>query len=162
MYNPPDIFGTEFMEAGCLPRKSEIFTCTPLINITGCLASVDCRSLQWTLPCGLKSTSFEVFVPVFVILQIESHCPMSLGRLSSSLSGFANIKLIAFLPLKQGEWCFFGGGFSQFPAAVPAVWSWKAPPALQPSPKLFTEVLWEVNSISNNFPNTQIFLKHVY
>lgn len=56
----------------------------------------------------------------------------------------------------------FRGYFAQFPEAGPAVWSLKEPAALQPPPKLFTEVLWEVNSVSNGFPNIQIFLKHVY
>lgn len=48
-------------------------------------------------------TNFEIFAPIFVVLQIENGCPVSLGRLPLSLSGFANIKLIAFIPLEQGE-----------------------------------------------------------
>lgn len=39
-----DIFKAEFREARYLPRKSEIVT--PLMNVAGCLATMDRRSLQ--------------------------------------------------------------------------------------------------------------------
>lgn len=82
---------------------------------------------------------------------------MSLGRLSFFLSGSANIKLIAFLTWEWGNDGFFWV-FSQFPGAGPAVWSLKGPVALQPPSKIFTEVLWEVNSV-RIFQTSKYFYK---
>lgn len=99
MYNPLDIFKAECMEQfmsakekwDCYLYSSD--ECHGVLNSHGGQVFAMNSSL-WI------QIDFEVFAPMFVILQIQNHCPMSLGRLSFSLSGLANIKLIPFLPLE--------------------------------------------------------------
>lgn len=99
MYNPLDIFKAEFTEArmsakekwGCYLHSSD--KCHGVCsNLRRQVFAVN--SSLWI------QIDFEVFPPMFFILQVEIHCPASLGGLFLSQSGFANIKLIAFLQLE--------------------------------------------------------------
>lgn len=68
------------MEAECnLPSRSEVVTCTPLINVPRCLAAMGgqvfvVNSSLWT------QIDFEVFASAFVILWVEIHCPAVPGQ----------------------------------------------------------------------------------